>query len=579
VSRLSTYSAHLARSAVCPKGGTRPSRFPFCLLLLLSATVLPAQSAIPSFSAAVSVSRETYSLVQPHAAEVSETRAKLYFDGNQRWRFDSIQVRDGWWWFVTSSRQRVSQPVFSPWSIPGNTEFFLRDAGEQRLLKFLLPPTASVFYHEYDMRLDSLSMPEAYGLDSWAIYDRANPCSTAPTMTCERIAAETLEGRACEKWVLKRTAQVERTDITRTLWIDHESGIVLRTELVEEQADAKNRKIRRHRVRLQLFDVSVKPQNSRLFQLVSSSGRHIGTTAARDPHTFRTQAQEVLIDALVHGKRGRSISNLDRTDFRVFDDGAERPIVHFSQDELPLSVALVVDHSPSMTGEIQEMKETATEVLSRLKPQDNVALFAFDINVEKLVDLTSDRKRITDALRPIDVGKGTDVLKALFAAVRYLKQAAPEMRRVIIVMSDNFAGTFTTDGNGIRRDQQELIDTALESEIVIYSLRIPTIPPIGWPLIDMGRVTEQTGGEIITGPGASKMLEQTVLGLRQRYTLSFRPGRRDPDGRLHTIGLRLIDKYGVPAHDYSIQYRRGYRMLQPVEGVPPGLDVGGVSKR
>jgi Ca-activated chloride channel family protein len=538
---------------------------PLTFLLLFSATALLAQTGPPSFSATVSVSKETYGLVRPYAAEVSETRAKLYFDGKQRWRFDSVEVRDGWWRFATSSPVGA-QPVFSSWLIPGNTDFFLRDDREQRLFRFLVAPTASVFYHEYDVRMDSLSIPEAYGLDTWAVYDRTNPCSTAPAMTCEKIAPETIDGRACDKWLLKRTAEAERTDMSRTVWIDRESGIVLLTELVEEHRDVKNRKIRRHRVRLKLYEIEVGPQASRLFQLVSSSGRRLGPTAPQAPYAFRTQAQEVLVDAVVHDKSGRSMSNLSRTDFRVFDDGIERPIVHFSQGELPISVALVVDRSPSMASLIGEMKKTATEVLSRLKSQDKVALFAFDINVEELVDLTSDRNRITDGLRRVNVnGNSTDILNALFAAVRYLKQAAPDARRVVVVVSDNFAAPFTINRDGVRLDQRDLIDTALDCETVIYSLRIPNVETVRLPLINMERIAEETGGEMMTGTGGHKMLEEVVLGLRQRYTLSFRPSRRDPDGRLHTIGLRLIDRYGIPDQDYWVRYRRAYRMLQPIE--------------
>src|SRR4029453_9418426 len=64
-----------------------------------------------------------------------------------------------------------------------------------------------------------------------------------------------------------------------------------------------------------------------------------------DEFKMTVNVQLVMVDAVVRDRTGRPMDALRREDFRVFEDGTERPITSFSQDKLPLAVALVVDRS------------------------------------------------------------------------------------------------------------------------------------------------------------------------------------------------------------------------------------------
>ena len=86
----------------------------------------------------------------------------------------------------------------------------------------------------------------------------------------------------------------------------------------------------------------------------------------------------------------------------------------------PLAVALVVDSSGSVRPYMNELRRAAYETLSQLKRGDQVALFAFASEVERMEGLTTDRRRIAERIAEIRPGGGTNIVDALFDAAYYL---------------------------------------------------------------------------------------------------------------------------------------------------------------
>ncbi len=287
--------------------------------------------------------------------------------------------------------------------------------------------------------------------------------------------------------------------------------------------------------------------------------------AQGDPGAFKlsVNVKMVLVDAVVRDRAGRMIDNLKREDFRLYEDGVEQKIESYSRDQLPLAVALVVDHSGSVSPYIDELRRIATRTLQQLKLGDKVALFAFARNVERLVDLTTDRQRIADGIAHIRAGGSTDILDPIFDATSYLAKVAPDCRRVIIMVSDNQPTVHPDVSEG------ETIQMALETDTVLYSLRtagesIPLGMRVPWILSSMGsvqKVAQETGGEVIHVTSVG-MLDSALSGvisrLRLRYALGYYPTSQAQGGAFHAIEVRLVDRFGKPGSDYFMHARRGY---------------------
>ena len=77
----------------------------------------------------------------------------------------------------------------------------------------------------------------------------------------------------------------------------------------------------------------------------------------------------MTIDALILQKNtARVVGNLKQEDFLVSEDGSKQILTHFSQDNLPLSVVLLIDRGGCLDPFQTEVRRAAKDALSRLKP-------------------------------------------------------------------------------------------------------------------------------------------------------------------------------------------------------------------
>ena len=282
-----------------------------------------------------------------------------------------------------------------------------------------------------------------------------------------------------------------------------------------------------------------------------------------DSFTLKVDVSMVLVEVTVRDDKGRIANDLKREDFRVFEDGVEQRISYFSRDELPLAVALLVDGSSSISPMLGELHHAAYDTLSQLKPEDQVALYAFAAQPERLVDLTTDRKSIADGIMGIGSTGGTNIADALHEAIDYLGQEARDRRHAVIMISDNqptAKGEFSGD---------DVIRRALETQTIIYSVRVGrdrlegTIDEPGWipGARWINKIMLETGGEIIdmaAEGSAQKAMAAVIERLKQRYTLGYQSSNLHPDRAFRSIDVRLSDRAQNSKHPYKIFARHGY---------------------
>ncbi len=294
----------------------------------------------------------------------------------------------------------------------------------------------------------------------------------------------------------------------------------------------------------------------------NAAGKETASTET-DAFKIKVNVRMVMVDTVVRNKAGRMIENLKLEDFRVFEDGQEQTLGSYSRDEMPLAVALVVDRSGSVTPYIYELRRIAERMLDQLKTQDQVCLFSFADQVDRVVDLTSDHDRIVNGLGRIHSGGGTNIVDAVYGAVNYLAQAAPDHRRAVILISDNEATVASSAGEG------ETIRKALNTETVVYSIKTKgekaplsvNIPDLLGGSGPVPKMTRDTGGEILDASRVSMLdsaMRTVLTRLRLRYSIGYYSSSTEKGAAFHTIEVRLVDRFGKPGSDYIIHARRGY---------------------
>ncbi len=213
----------------------------------------------------------------------------------------------------------------------------------------------------------------------------------------------------------------------------------------------------------------------------------------------------VTIPVKVVDRNGRFVGGLKKSDFTVFENKEPQELAYFSNEEMPFTVALVLDMSYSSVFKVNEIQQAALQFVTELRPKDKVTVIAFSHEVEVLCEPTGDRKTINNAILRTQIGSGTSVYEAVDYALNKLLSKVTD-RKAVVLFSD---GVDTT--SRMASDRENLRD-ALESETIFYPIRYDTYADVQRvqnqkvTIIDQSRpqTTAPIGGGSI--PGSSSPL-------------------------------------------------------------------------
>ena len=118
--------------------------------------------------------------------------------------------------------------------------------------------------------------------------------------------------------------------------------------------------------------------------------------------TFRVDATTVTLDVAVLDNNGHFIPNIPQGNFRLTEDNTPQKISSMSRGEAPMTVCLVIEFSNLFQQFYSEpwyqTLVAANQFMSSLKPQDYVAVVAYDLRPEILSDFSIDRRDAADAM-------------------------------------------------------------------------------------------------------------------------------------------------------------------------------------
>jgi VWFA-related protein len=264
-----------------------------------------------------------------------------------------------------------------------------------------------------------------------------------------------------------------------------------------------------------------------------------GTSIARPQDqqpTFKSAVEVVTVTASVRDGRGRIIRNLTRKDFEVLDSGQSRDIKDFYTGDSPVSLAVLLDISGSMTvgGNIDRAREAVAIAMMNLRTgSDEAALFTFDSELQEVVRFTTDLQRVH---RVSLEGKpwGTTYLFDAIAQTARTVAKRTNRHRALLVISDGV-------DTGSRLTPPQVSAIASEIDVPVYLLTV--VNPVDHPggefgvraadddpqtatLADLAR---WTGGDmrIASVPAhTTEAVRDLFEELRHQYLITFEPGTR-----------------------------------------------------
>ncbi|MGI8733423.1 MAG: VWA domain-containing protein [Pyrinomonadaceae bacterium] len=195
---------------------------------------------------------------------------------------------------------------------------------------------------------------------------------------------------------------------------------------------------------------------------------------------IRVDTTLVTLPVSVSDRDGRYISNLTKTDFRLWEDGVEQQVAFFSSVDKPFSVVLLLDTSGSTRFRIDEIQDAATAFVNQLRPDDRVMVMSFDDDIRVLTEFTSDRYRMRDAIRRTRTGNGTKLYDAVDLVINQrLNQI--QGRKAVVLFTD---GVDTTSN---RASYASNVRDAEELDALIYPVQYDTFSDVNsgggsnWP--------------------------------------------------------------------------------------------------
>jgi VWFA-related protein len=242
------------------------------------------------------------------------------------------------------------------------------------------------------------------------------------------------------------------------------------------------------------------------------------------PPVFHAEVSLVHLDVEVTDAGGRIITGLSKADFRVFDEATEQSLVAVAGEEQPLDVILLFDTSGSMRSVSEKVAAAGHDAFSSLRPGDRVALMAFDADTRLLTPLTGDLSRVEESLAFLSknsYGGGTRLQDAVDnAATRFVWSSQDEQRRrAVLVVTDNLGRR--------AKSEQTIVEDFWESDTLLSALIIPK-PKSPAALLTgrepggVGRIVEETGGDLVRTNDAGNTFAELLQRLRLRYGLYYR---------------------------------------------------------
>jgi len=276
-----------------------------------------------------------------------------------------------------------------------------------------------------------------------------------------------------------------------------------------------------------------------------------------NPNDFRLSVETdlVVLHATVTNKDGRPVTDLLQDHFRVYEDGDEQQLKIFKQEDIPVSVGLLVDNSGSMRDKRRGVNTAALKFVRSSNPEDEVFIVNFNDESYLDTDFTDSVKLLEEGLERIDSRGGTAFYDALHLALAHLTEKASWDKKVLLLITDG-------EDNASRITLEQLVRAIQRSDVIVY-----TVGLLGGESSRSMRRAKRALENISQASGGTtyfpKSLEDVQVvandiadDIRNQYVLAYTPTNSLLDGKFRKVEVKLKAprKYGR----LTVRSRSGY---------------------
>ncbi len=269
-----------------------------------------------------------------------------------------------------------------------------------------------------------------------------------------------------------------------------------------------------------------------------ASGSRLGAiTQQSQDFIIRSDVRLVLLDVTVKDRTGGLVRNLSRDDFTVLENGQPEHLTVFSDDDVPITVGLLVDESRSMLAKRNDVLMAAGDFIRTSNPEDEFFVLNFNDTVKRGLPssmLFSDNMSQLRAALDRGVPRGMTALDdAVVDGLEQLKLGNREHKALVII----------SDGgdNASVHTQSEMFAMLERSSATIYAVGLVDPEDADWNPGILRHLAHVSGGEAVFLSDTAILAatcEKIAKEIRTRYTLGY-PPPPGKAGSLRHIQVRI----------------------------------------
>ncbi len=279
-----------------------------------------------------------------------------------------------------------------------------------------------------------------------------------------------------------------------------------------------------------------------------------------EPFGLVVNVDFVVLHSTVRNAKGQLAMTLLQGDFSVYEDGTRQTIRLFKQEDSPVSVGLVVDHSGSMRRKLNDVVAAVKMFVASSNKEDELFVVNFNefvtLGLPVAMQFTKRFDELTRAIANTPASGQTALYDAIAVALERLQPDTRE-KKALIVISDG-------GDNASKLTLAEVLVLAERSNVVLYTLGIfePTDPDRNPGALK--RLAAATGGDAYfpATPAAIVITaERIAREIRSQYIIGYSSSSVRPPNAYRKIRV-VADS--VERGKLTVRARAGYRAAPAV---------------
>jgi VWFA-related protein len=254
--------------------------------------------------------------------------------------------------------------------------------------------------------------------------------------------------------------------------------------------------------------------------------------------TFRTDTRLVVLNVSVFDKDGKIVRDLGKSAFSVYENGEKQALSTFRQEDVPISLGLIIDTSASMTDKRDRVASAALSMVKASNPDDEVFIINFNESAVLSKEFTNNIKDLENSLRNLDPKGETAMRDALLLGIEHLRHRAHRDKKVLLVVTDG-------EDNSSMETQAHLVEVAQQNDVIIYAIGLlgaEEPASAARAKKQLGELTVQTGGQSWFPTDVAEIANitpQIAHEIRNQYILAYTPTNLAADGSFRKIRVEV----------------------------------------